>query len=48
MNHSLLRIGSALLVALAVAVAAGAAPASPEAGVYQYVARKVQGTPAGA
>jgi len=46
MNHNPLRIGMALAVVLAVAAAAGAAPASPKAGVYQYVIHKAQGTPA--
>ena len=46
MNHTPLRIGMALAVVLAVAAAAGAAPASPKAGVYQYVIHQAQGTPA--
>ena len=41
-----LRIGSVVAVALALATGAGAAPQSPEAGVYQYVVQKAQGTPA--
>lgn len=41
-----LRIGTVLAVALALATRAGAAPTSPEAGVYQYVVKNAQGTPA--
>jgi hypothetical protein len=46
MRQNLLRTGTALAVALAACVVASAAPASPEAGVYQYVAHQVEGTPA--
>ena len=46
MKSNSLRIGMVLAVALVVATAAGAAPASPEAGVFQYVIHKAQGTPA--
>ena len=46
MSDKPLRIGMALGVVLGVAAAAGAAPASPKAGVYQYVIHKAQGTPA--
>jgi hypothetical protein len=46
MNRHPLRIGTVLAVVLAVVAAAGAAPASPEAGVFQYVIHKAQGTPA--
>ena len=45
MNHNLLRVGMVLAVALVVASATGAAPASPEAGVYQYVIHQAPGTP---
>jgi hypothetical protein len=41
-----LRIGTVLAVALALGTGAGAAPTSPEAGVYRYVVHKAQGTPA--
>jgi hypothetical protein len=47
MNDNLLQIGTVLAVALLVASAAGAAPASSEAGVYQYVIHQAQGTPTG-
>jgi hypothetical protein len=46
MIRNLPRIGTALAVALTVAAAAGATPKSPEAGVFQYVLKKAQGTPA--
>ena len=46
MNRNSLRIGMTLAVVLAVAAAASSAPASPKAGVYQYVIHKAQGTPA--
>jgi hypothetical protein len=46
MNHRPVRVGLSLAIALAVAAAAGAAPASPKAGVYQYVIHEAQGTPA--
>ena len=45
MSYKPLRIGMALAAVLAVAATAGTAPASPEAGVYQYVIRAAQGTP---
>jgi hypothetical protein len=45
-NRNLLRIGMVLAVVLAVVATAGAALASPEAGVYQYVIHRAQGSPA--